>query len=98
MLIFKLHNLIHQAFPLPKEQVSFKLVQRSATKVFLLHDKGNETHANGFGLRSEEEGFAVVLGTENAQQLSPVVKERESSGEGRGSLLYLERNPALFLC
>lgn len=72
---------------MPKEQVSFKLVQRSATKVFLLHDKGNETHANGFGLRSEEEGFAVVLGAESTQQLSPVVKKRESLREGRGSAL-----------
>lgn len=72
---------------MPKEQVSFKLVQRSATKVFLLHDKGNETHANGFGLRSEEEGFAGVLGAESTQQLSPVVKKRESLREGRGSAL-----------
>lgn len=65
----------------------------------MLHDKGNETHANVFGLRSEEEeGFAVVLGTESTQQLSPVVKKRERLREGRGSLLYLERNAAVFLC
>lgn len=64
----------------------------------MLRDKGNETHANGFGLRSEEEGFAVVLGSESTQQLSPVVKKRESLREGRGSLLYLERNAAVFLC
>lgn len=83
---------------MPKEQVSFKLVQRSARKVFLLHDKGKETHANGFRLRSEEEGFAVVLDAESTQQLSPVVKKRESLRERRGSLLYLERNAALFLC
>lgn len=81
---------------MPKEQVPFKLVQRSATKVFLLHDKGKETHANGFGLRSEEERFAVLLGAESTQQLSPVVKKRESLREGRGSLLYLESSAAYF--
>lgn len=69
---------------MPKEQVSFKLVQRSATKVFLLRDKGKETHANGFGLRSEEERFAVLLGAESTQQLSPVVKKRESCKGGKG--------------